>query len=265
MNQIEVGGLDIAYERAGAGPLLLLLPGYVGDARGTWHHQIDELSDEFTVVAWDTPGSGHSSDPPESFRLPDYADCLAGFIDTLGLGQPHVAGLSFGGGLALELYRRHPSVPLSLVLAGAYAGWAGSLPHDVVEERLQQVLRLADLPPHQFASAVIPSMFSGSASKEVVEGFAANVSEFHPTGLRTMARSFAEADLRDVLPRIRVPTLLLYGDKDVRAPLAVAEQLLTAIPSSQLIVMPGVGHVSSVEAGLRFNSEVRAFLRSVKI
>ncbi len=105
MNQMEVGGLDIAYERAGAGPLLLLLPGYVGDARGTWHHQIDELSDEFTVVAWDTPGSGRSSDPPDSFRLPDYADCLAGFINSLGLGQPHVAGLSFGGGLALELYR----------------------------------------------------------------------------------------------------------------------------------------------------------------
>ncbi len=140
MDLIEVEGLRIAYERVGQGPPLVLLHGYVGDGRSTWRRQIDELSDELTVVAWDAPGMGRSSDPPESFRLPDYADCLAGFVDALGLGRTHVAGLSFGGGLALELYRRNPTTPASLVLAGAYAGWAGSLPPEVVEERLRQVL-----------------------------------------------------------------------------------------------------------------------------
>lgn len=77
----------------------------VGDGRGTWPQQIDALSDEFTLVAWDGPGSGRSSDPPESFRLSDYADCLAGLVNALGLARTHVAGLSFGGALALELYR----------------------------------------------------------------------------------------------------------------------------------------------------------------
>jgi pimeloyl-ACP methyl ester carboxylesterase len=262
MDQIEVAGLRIAYERAGEGPPLVLLNGYVGDGRGTWRRQLDGLSDEFTVVAWDAPGSGRSSDPPESFRLADYADCLAGFVDAVGLGQPHVAGLSFGGGLALELYRRHPTIPMSLVLAGAYAGWAGSLPPEIVEQRLQQALELADLTSDQLVRALLPTMFSESASPEMVEEFAASVSEFHPAGFRAMARSFAEADLRDVLPRIEVPTLLLYGDKDVRAPLEVAEALHAAIPTSRLVVMPGVGHVSSVEAGEQFNSEVRDFLRS---
>lgn len=75
-----------------------------------------------------------------------------------------------------------------------------------------------------------------------------------------MARSFAEADLRDVLPRVNVPTLLLYGDKDVRAPLQVAEALHAAIPTSTLVVLPGVGHVSSAEAAQQFNREVRDFL-----
>ena len=51
-----------------------------------------------------------------------YADCLAGFIAGLGLARPHVAGLSFGGALALELSYRHPAVPRTLVLASAYAG-----------------------------------------------------------------------------------------------------------------------------------------------
>lgn len=259
MDQLEVEGLRIAYERAGEGPPIVLLHGFVGDSR-EWRRQIDGLSDEFTVVAWDAPGSGRSSDPPESFRMPDYADCLAGFVDALGLGRPHVAGLSFGGGIALELYRRHPTIPMTLVLAAAYAGWAGSLPPEVVEQRLRQSLQLADRPPDQFVRAMIPTLFSESASAERVDEFAAIMSEFHPAGFRAMARSLAEADLRDVLPRIDVPTLLLYGDKDVRAPLNVAEDLHAAIPTSRLVVLPGVGHMSSLEAAERFNAEVRSFL-----
>jgi pimeloyl-ACP methyl ester carboxylesterase len=263
-NQIEVGGLRIAYERAGRGPPLILLHGYVGDGRGTWHRQLDELSDEFTVVAWDAPGAGASSDPPKGFDLPDYADCLAGFIDALGLGRPHVAGLSFGGGLALQLYGRHPALPRTLVLASAYAGWAGSLPPEVVEQRLQQVSDFADLPPDHFVREVTPTLFSQSAPAEMVGEFTANASGFHPAGLRAMARSIAEADLRDVLPRIDVPTLLLYGDRDVRAPVNVAEDLHAAIPASTLVVLPGIGHLINIEAGERFNAEIRAFLRPVQ-
>jgi pimeloyl-ACP methyl ester carboxylesterase len=259
----EVDGLQIAYERAGAGPPLVLLHGYVGDGGATWRRQIDELCDEFTVVAWDAPGAGRSSDPPESFSLGDYADCLAGLIDALGLERPHVAGLSFGGGLALELFRRHPSVPRTLVLASAYAGWAGSLPPAEVEHRLHQVLQLADLPPDRFVGAVAPTMFSESAPPETVAEFVANMSGFHPRGLRAMARSIASADLRDVLPRVDVPSLLLYGEDDVRAPRAVAEQLHGGIPGSRLVVIPGAGHACNLEATERFNSEVRTFMRSV--
>jgi pimeloyl-ACP methyl ester carboxylesterase len=127
MDEIEVDGHRIAYERKGAGPPLVVLHGWPMDGR-EWRRQIDGLSDEFTVVAWDAPGAGRSSDPPETFRLSDWADCLAAFIETLGLGRSHVGGLSWGGGLALELYRRHPGVVRTLILASAYAGWAGSLP-----------------------------------------------------------------------------------------------------------------------------------------
>ena len=77
-----------------------------------------------------------------------------------------------------------------------------------------------------------------------------------------MITAMAEADLRDVLPRIDVPTLLLYGQEDVRSPLSVAEELHAQIPDSTLVVMPGVGHQSNVEAADRFNDEVRNFLRS---
>src|SRR5437879_4790571 len=67
MDHIEVSGLRIAYERAGQGPPLVLLHGFVGDGRATWGRQLEGLSDEFTVIAWDAPGAGRSSDPPASF------------------------------------------------------------------------------------------------------------------------------------------------------------------------------------------------------
>ena len=127
MEMVEVDGLQIAYERAGSGPALVLLHGYVGDGPTTWRRQLDGLCDEFTVIAWDAPGAGRSTDPPERFGLDGYADCLAGFLEKLGLDTACVAGLSFGGILALALQRRH-SVSSALILASAYAGWAGSLP-----------------------------------------------------------------------------------------------------------------------------------------
>ena len=89
------------------------------------------------------------------------------------------------------------------------------------------------------------------------------MSEFHPAGLRASARAFAEADVRDVLPRIAVPTLLLHGGEDVRAPLNVAQDLHARIPGARLVVLPGVGHASCIEAAEQFNAELRGFLRSV--
>jgi len=129
---VDVDGLRIAFRRAGNGDPLLLLHGAVCDSR-VWRTQLKTLSDEFTVIAWDAPGCGESSDPPENWRMRQFGACLVGFINELGLWRPHVLGHSWGSALALELYRQHPSVPKTLLLAGAYAGWAGSLPTSEVE------------------------------------------------------------------------------------------------------------------------------------
>ena len=260
METIEVDGLRIAYERAGAGPPLVLLHGYVGDGPTTWRRQLEGLCDQFTVVAWDAPGAGGSADPPASFGMAGYADCLAGFVDRLRLERPHVAGLSFGGALALELYRRHPGIPMTLTLASAYAGWGGSLPADVAEQRLQQALVLAKLSPEEFVGALLPTMFSQATPPEAVDAFSASMLGFHPAGFRAMARASAE-DLREVLAHINVPTLLVYGDKDVRAPRTVAEDLHAAISGSTLVVLPDTGHACNIEAPEAFNRAVRSFLR----
>jgi pimeloyl-ACP methyl ester carboxylesterase len=102
---VAVDGKLLAFHRAGSGPPLLLLHGARSDGR-EWRLQLEALSDEFTVIAWDAPGCGGSFDPPDEFPLAAYADAVAALCVALGVDRPHLLGLSFGGGLALEVYRR---------------------------------------------------------------------------------------------------------------------------------------------------------------
>lgn len=261
MDEIEVDGLRITYRRAGHGAPLVLLHGGFSDSRA-WRPQLEGLSDEFTVIAWDAPGCGGSSDPPDTFGRYEYGDCLAVFLRKVGLRRPHVLGLSFGSVLALELYRRRPDIPASLVLASAYAGWAGSLPPEEVRQRTERVQQDLERPPEEWAGHYLPSFFSQSVSQEVVDETMAMMLETRPAGMRAALRAFADADLREVLSTITVPTLLLYGEADQRSPQHVAKELPAHISDSQLVVLPGTGHDSNLEAPTEFNTTVRRFLRN---
>jgi pimeloyl-ACP methyl ester carboxylesterase len=262
MQHVEVSGLRIAFQRRGQGPCLFLLHGAVCDSR-VWRAQLESLSDAFDVVAWDAPGCGGSSDPPDHFRMPEYAECLRGFIAAVGLPRLHVLGHSWGSSLALQLYQQRPAMVRSLLLVGAYAGWAGSLPPQQVEERLQFALRSAQLPAGAFEPSSMPGLFSDVLPADRAEELAHIMSETRPAGTRTMAYALAEADLRDVLPSIEAPTLLLYGDADERSPLNVARELHARIPRSTLAVMPGLGHECYLESPERFDAEVRNFLTTI--
>jgi pimeloyl-ACP methyl ester carboxylesterase len=264
MPRAEVNGLSVAYERTGDGPALVLLHGFTQDSR-VWRPQLESLSDEFTLIAWDAPGAGQSSDPSEAFGIGDWADCLEGVLSVAGVQRAHILGLSWGGLLAQEFFRRHAARVRSLVLADTYAGWKGSLPEPIPEERLAACLRDASLPPSEFVPRYLPGMFSESPTQEAREELASIMSEFHPVGFRLMATALAHADTRDLLPNIRVPTLLLWGDADARAPTTVAHQMRDAIPGARLAIISGAGHVSNLEEPAQFNAEVRDFCQSVLI
>ncbi|MGH9184249.1 MAG: alpha/beta fold hydrolase [Acidimicrobiales bacterium] len=180
----------------------------------------------------------------------------------LGLSRPHVLGLSFGGALALQLFGRHPAVPRTLILAGAYAGWAGSLEPDEVDRRVARLAADMQRPPEEWIPSYLPGLLTEAAPPEMVEEVRSLMSAVRPAANQAMLRAMAEADLRDVLSRVDVPTLLLYGDQDVRSPVEVGRALHEGIPGSSFVVVPGVGHLSSVEGADQFNREVRLFLDS---
>jgi len=93
----------------------------------------------------------------------------------------------------------------------------------------------------------------------LLEAMAADV---RPESMRTALLVMAEADQRDLLPRIAVPTLLIWGELDVRSPLSVARDFETAIPDTKLVVISGAGHVSNLEEPELFNDVVREFCRA---
>jgi len=259
---LHTKGLEIAYERVGAGPPLVFVHGAACDAR-LWRPQLAALADEFTAVAWDEPGAGRSSDVPAQFSLADYADCLAALIEALALGAAHVAGISWGGAVVQELYRRRPELVATLVLVDTYAGWKGSLPPAMVRARVAGIAGALAAPAEAFDPArALPGWFAGDPPAEFLPLLGEMAADVRPQSMRTALGLMAETDQRDLLPRIAVPTLLIWGELDVRSPLSIARQYERAVPDTTLVVLAGAGHASNLERPERFNDAVREFCRS---
>ena len=256
MESVEVDGLRIAYERAGHGPRSSSSTATSATAP-TWRSS-SKRSATSSPSSPGTPRSRRLLRPPESFGISGYADALAGFITRLGLESPHVAGLSFGGILALALSGRHPGIPRTLILASAYAGWSGSSRrrgHCASSRRWPVgavARRVRGHAPPDHALRGNPARAGGC-----LRGEHAGLT---PTGFRALARASAES-VRDVLPHVHVPTLLVHGDQDVRAPSG-----RRGPPCRDRRVEagrpPGAGHACNIEAPAAFDQAVRAFLLS---
>jgi len=257
----DVNGLTIAYQRAGNGPPLILLHGFICDSRA-WQPQIDDLSRDFDVIAWDCPGCGRSSDPPEDYSMEQFAGCLAGFLESLEIDSAHLLGLSWGGTLIMDFYRLHPDRVRSAIIADSYAGWTGTVGPEAAAQRLERCLRESRLPGDQWIPQWVPDGFSAAAPQSLLADYAAIMSDFHPAGFRAMSRAVTP-DFAHILPTIKVPTLLLWGDDDKRSPASAGKRMHDLIPGSTFNVIPGAGHVSNFEQPARFNAEVRAFLKRV--
>jgi pimeloyl-ACP methyl ester carboxylesterase len=257
----EVHGHSLAYREVGEGPPLVLLHGFLCDSR-CWRPQLADLSDLFRVLAWDAPGAGSSADPLDTFTTTDWARCLAGFLDLVGIERAQVLGLSWGGILAQEFYRSYPDRVLTLILCDTYAGWKGSLPESACKKRLERCFLESSLPAEEFVARWVPEFFTEGASNDLKEEMRVVVSEFHPLGFRLMAKSSADTDTTDLLPNIEVPTLLVWGDDDQRSPLNIAEQFRDTIPNAELAIIANAGHLSNMEQPEMFNEQVRRFCQS---
>jgi pimeloyl-ACP methyl ester carboxylesterase len=120
--------------------------------------------------------------------------------------------------------------------------------------------RMLAAPPSEF-DPTLPELFVGEPPAELTPLLEAMAADVRRETLRIEHSLMAEADQRDLLPRIAVPTLLVWGELDVRSPLRVARQFERAIPGAELVVLPRCGHLSNLEQPDRFNEAVREFCR----
>ena len=258
LQHVTVDGRRIAFRRNGHGPTVLLLHGGGSDGR-EWMPLMTDVEADVDVVALDVPGCGGSDDPPGGCTLADLADAVAGVVQELDIGPVHLGGLSFGGGLALQVAIAHPDVVRSLLLFSAYAGWAGSLPpEEVAARRAWARSFLAGSRPTDPAE-LVPGLLGSPLPPELGDLLGQVLATARPGATMSLLEAFADADLSADLGDVRCPTLVVHGELDERAPRPVAEALHRGIPGSQLVVLPGVGHMVNLEA----RAETAALVRQV--
>ena len=149
----------------------------------------------------------------------------------------------------------------TLILAGSYAGWKGSLPAAEVRARVAAMRRMVAAPDDEFDPTLPGPVRRGAAARSSHPCSTAIAADVRPDSLRTQLSAMAGGRPRDLLARIAVPTLLIWGELDARSPLSVAGQFEEAIADTSLVVIPGCGHVSDLERPEEFNDAVRGFCR----
>ena len=249
-------GAMLIYEKQGSGKPLVFLHG-VGATGRLWSAQQTFFRDRYTTVALDLRGHGKSVAPPETISIENFADDVAAVIDHLGLGPAHICGLSLGGIVALELWRRRPQVIATLVLADTWAYHpqaAAGLP-----ARLDAIART---PLLDLARARVPALFGSKRDPALVEEVITMIAANDRTAYLRANEVLWIADMRSVAPTVRVPTLVLVGAEDSVTPPPLSEELTRFIPGATLGVIPDAGHLCNLEAPEEFNSRVAQFLSS---
>ena len=253
--------MKIHYERAGSGPEVLLLLHGIGSNSRSFRHQLDGLSDTYSVIAWDAPGYGRSEDPVAPFSLADLADRAVELLDELQIDAAHVLGLSMGGVVAQLVYHHYPRRVRSLILADTNPG-GGAVAEPERSERVRQRLDALDrLGPQGMAEQRAPNLVGPGAPLELIAELTSIMVEVRPAGYRAAAIALGNTDLTAKLSTIRVPTLVIHGEQDRVVLLETARMLAATIPDARLVIIPDAGHVSNQEQPATFNNAVRAFLQ----
>lgn len=194
--------------------------------------------------------------------MADYAHALAALLDRLHLDAVRLVGHSFGGIVAQELCRHYLPRVVRLVLADTTRG-GGAEPPELRQRKLDERLRMMDtMAPDEIARARAPRLLSRQADAGLVRDAVDLMSEIRPDGYRAAAIAMSEADERDVLPAIDIPTLLIWGGEDTITPLDEGRAMQKALPSARLEVIPGAGHLSYLERPEVFSRLLREFFSS---
>jgi pimeloyl-ACP methyl ester carboxylesterase len=268
MPRVTANGVSLYFEVAGHGPPLLLVHGFACGLR-SWDPQVRALAASWRVVTYDVRGHGISEAPAlaDAYSQPIFVEDLRALLEQLGIRRAAIGGLSMGGNIALNFALAYPEAVTALVVADTGAG------SDEAADWVATVDGLADALDHggveAFADAAISlPLFARYAAKgPTAERFIRSCLMCHPArGIAHTAREVLVKRPRiyALAPRLSdlaVPTLLVVGEHDEPC-VKVHRFMSEVIPGARHLVVPGVGHLTNLEAPAAFNRAVTSFLRA---
>ena len=239
---------------------VLLIHGFPLDS-SMWELQFQDIGDLTRLIAPDLRGHGMSETTAQYDMGQLAADC-AGLIDSMGIQRPIVVcGLSMGGYVALEFYRRYPERVAGLILAATRAGADSEAGKKGRDEMITAVSQNGS---EAIANVMLPKFFTPQTLAEDEE-LISYVNEImlnnSPEGMIGALTAMKErADSTDLLAEIAVPTLIIHGEEDQLIPLSEAEAMLNVIEDAELAILADAGHLPNLEQPEAFNEAVIEFL-----
>jgi 3-oxoadipate enol-lactonase len=262
-SRYQVGDLTLAVDARGDGPALLLVHGFPLD-RTLWAHQVATLSG-WRRIAPDLRGAGASDAPDAGYSMAAYADDLAALLDRLRVERAVVAGLSMGGYVAFEMWRRHRTRVMGLVLADTRAE------ADTPEARRGREEMIEVARAHGAAAVadrMVPKLLGRStrrAQPHLVEQVHGMIARAPVAGLvGALAAMRERPDSTPQLASIDVPTLVVVGEEDEVTPPALARALAAGVPGAAMTTIPGAGHLAPLEAPTVVSRVVAEFLEAIR-
>jgi pimeloyl-ACP methyl ester carboxylesterase len=264
MPYVKVEDLNIHYEKEGHGEPLVLLHGMSNNSQ-SWKEQIQELKEHYTVIAWDAPGYGKSSDPAKEFKyFKEFARILNGMLDQLKLEKINLLGHSMGAAIAIEFCSLYPNKVNKLILADSTRGAAALTPEGNETKLKNRLFSIENFSTEEIAEKRIQALLSPHASEKVYKRVKEIMTQIRPAGYRSVANSLYHLNQMSLLSNINVPVLVICGELDTVTPIKESEAIHEELMNSRLVIIPEGGHLCYQENPEKFNSSILAFLNDIE-
>ncbi len=259
---VSVKGLVTAVEVHGDGPAILLIHGFPLE-RTVWR-QVSAMLTGWRRIEPDLRGCGLTEVPESGYSMQQYADDMAGLLDTLHVERTVVCGLSMGGYIAFEMLRRHAGRVRGLILLNTRASADDA---DGRAKRDATIARVRRDGTGFLADEMMGKLLAPSSLKtmpEVVDQVRTMVTNNPADGMAGALEAMRDRpDSTPLLAEITVPTLVIAGSHDRLIPTSVAKAMADAIPGAQYSVIPAAGHLAPLEQPVNTARVIREFLEAL--
>ncbi|WP_406678621.1 alpha/beta fold hydrolase [Moorella sp. ACPs] len=252
----EVNGIKLYYEDMGAGPALVFIHG-LGENADSWENQITLFKKTFRTIAMDLRGHHRSENGNEFITMALFASDILALLDQLGIQKAHFVGHSMGGLICQEIAAHNQERMLSITLSDATSFYPEPMATTGLEERLK---RIDTLPMTEVGAAIARAACRPDIDAETLAKVTAMFQLNRPVPYRQATISTLKADYRQYLSQIKVPTLILVGEKDATTPLDYAQLLNKEIKGSKLQIIPEAAHMTKIENPKAYNLALAEFL-----